>query len=258
MLFPYKIIDSALSARSEFAMTEGYQPTHSLFYLNKGNFIIELNGKREEISEGDTLLLPDYIFFRRRVLAPIEFIYIRFAQNPSCPYTFPLPFGKVCPRDRARFLASLGAIERCIEVEGALAAGYSEHLLLDVLFQLHYESEPLVVPTELGSCRDRIAAQALDYITSHIRERILIAELCRAVGTNASTLNFKFRREFGTSVGQLILRERIRLAKRHLISTTYPVSEIARRCGFENVYYFSNTFKKQTGLSPSEYRGRKL
>ena len=36
--------------------------------------------------------------------------------------------------------------------------------------------------------------------------------------------------------------------------TSYSVAEIARRCGFENTYYFSNTFKKHQGCAPSAYR----
>ena len=47
---------------------------------------------------------------------------------------------------------------------------------------------------------------------------------------------------------------RIRHAKQLLIGTAHPISEIAAAVGFENCYYFSNAFKKQTGLSPSDYR----
>ena len=55
------------------------------------------------------------------------------------------------------------------------------------------------------------------------------------------------------SVGQFITGERMKIAKHLLIGTTYTISEIAERCGFDNVYYFSNSFKQQTGMSPSEY-----
>ncbi|MBQ2704551.1 MAG: helix-turn-helix transcriptional regulator, partial [Clostridia bacterium] len=34
---------------------------------------------------------------------------------------------------------------------------------------------------------------------------------------------------------------------------TYSVSEIALKCGFDNVYYFSNMFKKMVGVSPTRY-----
>ena len=43
-------------------------------------------------------------------------------------------------------------------------------------------------------------------------------------------------------------------AKELLITGHYTVSEIAYECGFENVYYFSNVFKKIVGVSPTAYR----
>ena len=254
MQFPYAVIDSILTARAQFDQTEGYQPTHSLFYLKKGNFVIELNGERQEVGEGDCFLLPDYIYFRRSVLAPIEFVYIKFAQNPACPYTFPIPFGKIRPQDKTRFLSNIDAILRCIGEEGVLAAAYREHLLLDILFSLRSEGGASEASQRTDASGDRLVAAATEYISANIGKKLPLGELCRAIGTNPSTLNYKFRREFGTSVGQFILSERIKCAKRLLVSTTYSVSQIALKCGFENVYYFSNTFKKHAGIFPSGYR----
>jgi len=46
---------------------------------------------------------------------------------------------------------------------------------------------------------------------------------------------------------------RMEKAKELLITGHYKVSEIAGMCGFENVYYFSNVFKKHEGISPKNY-----
>ncbi len=62
MLFPFRVIESKISQRNEFDLTTGYQPTHSLFYLKRGSFDIEINNVKEKICEGDCVLLPDYIF----------------------------------------------------------------------------------------------------------------------------------------------------------------------------------------------------
>jgi len=48
----------------------------------------------------------------------------------------------------------------------------------------------------------------------------------------------------------------LRLAKTMLNSTENSVTEIAKSCGFDNVYYFSRTFRIHEGISPSEYRNR--
>ena len=45
-----------------------------------------------------------------------------------------------------------------------------------------------------------------------------------------------------------------RTAKNLLENTSFNISEISRAIGYENPLYFSRIFKKQSGLSPSEYR----
>ena len=51
-----------------------------------------------------------------------------------------------------------------------------------------------------------------------------------------------------------LINIRIKNAKQLLVDTSLPLSEIAEKTGFENGYYFSTAFKKEVGLSPSEYR----
>lgn len=53
---------------------------------------------------------------------------------------------------------------------------------------------------------------------------------------------------------QYILSIRIANAQSLLETTLYSMTEIASIVGYDNPLYFSRIFKKQTGLSPSEYR----
>ena len=43
-------------------------------------------------------------------------------------------------------------------------------------------------------------------------------------------------------------------AKRLLLSTNLPVSEVAGMAGYENISYFSTVFRKRTGMSPVDWR----
>jgi len=63
-------------------------------------------------------------------------------------------------------------------------------------------------------------------------------------------------RQVGISFRQLLATTRIEEAKRMLASRQYSVKEVAARAGFSDSHYFSRTFKKQTGLSASEYRAQ--
>ena len=64
--------------------------------------------------------------------------------------------------------------------------------------------------------------------------------------------NFKEYAEL--TPAQYILSLRISNAQTLLESTNYNVTEIADIVGYDNPLYFSRIFKKQSGMSPSEFR----
>lgn len=254
MQFPFKIIESNYSTRSEFHVTDGYQPTHALFYLKKGSFVIETNEIKEKVSAGDCYILPDYIHYHRNVIEPIEFVYVKFTSNNVCPYKIEIPFGKINFTDKQRFVSNITNLENLLSRDDAISTGYREHLLLDILFQIYSQSHPKGNNYEETTCSDTLVNSAIAYIDENLSGKILIEQICHSIGTNASTLNFKFRRELNLSVLQYITEQRIKKARKLLIGTSYSISKIAERCGFENMYYFSNKFKKIQGVSPSNYR----
>ena len=53
-----------------------------------------------------------------------------------------------------------------------------------------------------------------------------------------------------------LLDFRINEAKKLLKNTQNKLSDIALQCGFADLYSFSHSFKKNTGMTPSEYRQR--
>jgi len=251
---PFKIIESKIDRRTHFDTEDGRQPTHALFFLKQGQFTVEIDGTRQEIVAGDCVIWPDYVHFRRYVVDPIVFVYIKFAPNPKCPFSFELPHGKVTVQDQQRLRSSITQLESLLDRDEPLAAMMREHLLMDMLFQIHLEQHPVGTSSHGTSYHDPIVAAAATYITDHVHQKLTVKELCRVANTNPSTLNFKFRRETGRSIGQYITDARMKRARHLLLGSTYPLAEIAVRCGFDNGYYFSNAFKKHHGISPSAYR----
>lgn len=63
-----------------------------------------------------------------------------------------------------------------------------------------------------------------------------------------------FHSLYGVSPKQYVLSARMRWAKNMLKGTEDSISEIAKNCGFDNVYYFSRAFRNHQGISPTEYR----
>ena len=67
-----------------------------------------------------------------------------------------------------------------------------------------------------------------------------------------------FKRKYNVSPGKYVTILRIEYACELLKTGIYNISQISQACGFENVYYFSNVFKKHMGISPKNYKNQIL
>ena len=63
-----------------------------------------------------------------------------------------------------------------------------------------------------------------------------------------------FRREFGETPHAYLLRRKVEMAKGLLFGTHMSVAQVAAAVGYDDPHYFSNTFKKHTGVSPAQFR----
>ncbi len=64
----------------------------------------------------------------------------------------------------------------------------------------------------------------------------------------------KFKDSFGISPKQYIIKRRIERAELQLLLHQDSVKDIAHSVGFDDISLFVKTFKKMTGMTPSEYR----
>lgn len=67
-----------------------------------------------------------------------------------------------------------------------------------------------------------------------------------------------FKMYYDTTPRKYILDLRISMAKEMLVSQSKTISEIAYALGFESPTYFTNIFKKKVGVSPSQYKNRRI
>lgn len=95
---------------------------------------------------------------------------------------------------------------------------------------------------------------ATNYFNEHYNEDINIAEYAASRNMSTSWFIRNFKLYTKTTPLNYILSVRIANAQSLLENTKYNITEIAAIAGYGNPLYFSRLFKKQTGLSPSEYR----
>lgn len=80
------------------------------------------------------------------------------------------------------------------------------------------------------------------------------AYLAERMSVSTSQLNRKMNGITGKSTLSYILHVKLNKAKKMLQETSLPMSEVAHECGFYDANYFSRIFKKEFGISPSQFQ----
>ncbi len=96
--------------------------------------------------------------------------------------------------------------------------------------------------------------KALEYIEENYMFGISTEDIADVAGVHVGHLHRIFPEETGMRIGEYLTHLRIEKAKSLLMHTDIPNSSIATRIGISSQQYFCRMFKKETGLSPQEYR----
>lgn len=91
-------------------------------------------------------------------------------------------------------------------------------------------------------------------IERSIGENVTQGEVCRRVGITPRHAQRIFKQKYGLTIHAFLSEKRLEQAKALLCNTDSSIRRIAEAVGFENEKYFSIFFRKNTELSPSEYR----
>ncbi len=97
---------------------------------------------------------------------------------------------------------------------------------------------------------------AMQFIAQHARRSISVDEIAAVVRVSRRTLEQRFARHLGRSVGAEIRRVRVEHAKRLLASSELSCSQIATLVGFGTAQYMARVFGQELRVSPSQYRGQ--
>ncbi len=93
-----------------------------------------------------------------------------------------------------------------------------------------------------------------NYLDEHYMEPLDLPDIAADLHMSAPYLSHVFKRTFGYSPVNYLLRRRIGEAQTLLITTDLSITEIGERIGYETTSYFSTHFTKQVGMSPKKYR----
>lgn len=128
-----------------------------------------------------------------------------------------------------------------------------QHLLV-VLLSLLLRHTHFTLNIEQGLHTNKECAAARRFIDEHFAEPINLEMLSCITHVNKYYLAHSFKREYGISPINYLIERRIRESKYMLEHTDYALSQIAHFLGFSSSSYFSQSFRRFTGQSPTDYR----
>lgn len=94
----------------------------------------------------------------------------------------------------------------------------------------------------------------IDYIDEHLHTRITLDRLSVLTGLSRSYLSRLFRQETGRCVSGYILDKKLETAESMLAFSDYSTAEIAGLLAFPSQSYFTEVFRRRTGLTPLQFR----
>lgn len=155
----------------------------------------------------------------------------------------------------------------CISPEGMTDAAGKLEKLVDEFFGeknckiLRRESVCLIYASaqvEVGAERKKGKAQIVSEIENIIQTQytspITIESIAKAMHFTPNYIGTVFKTAKGCGINRYLMGVRLENAQRLLKESDLPASDIALQCGFDNISYFHSSFKKEKGITPTEYR----
>ena len=242
-------------------------------YLSKGNMEINVESEKYIISEGNGYLLKSEVLHSITPLGDGDHSMLLVLFHPKLiggsessilwrKYLNPLAEDsslKIVPlkTDIPWETEALSLIRDTWESMSEADDGY-EFLVRNNMSKLiylcfQYSSTTSSITDKEQRDADRLRVM-LNFIQEHFNEDVTTAMIARSAMLSESECQRCFKRMMQTSPIKYLRRLRIQRSAELLADKSLKISDIALKCGFQDMSYFSNVFKKLCGKTPGEYR----
>lgn len=244
---------------------------YELFFFISGTAYYIINNKKTRIAPGSILLINRNTFhtpivkpdgnkkYNRYVLSIsvdlMDSLCTEITDLRQCFYSNPMNVILLTP-DPASNKTILTLLKQLLEISSIHGYGYDvrrkiyiAQLLLvinDISLNLtsHLTSDHVV--------HSLLADSICDYIRQNFHHNLSLDDIAEHFFISKSHLCHHFKKKVGITVNQFILEQRIEYAK-VLISRGQTITEVSKQCGFNDPSTLYRSFKKYTGISPSQY-----
>jgi AraC-like DNA-binding protein len=235
-----------------------------LITVTEGCVYFFIHGEAFLLQEGDSLLIPPYALHRASVPASTTVTYLCVCFDLKILYDQELKEGlengsltisPLCQNQTseshpfsAYISSAFYACQNHMEGWEFASVGYISLLFFEL------KNKGLITPSAVSNTHHDFCMRVMDYITQNYQENISSRSVADHLYINNSYFCRLFRKNFGINFSLYLQTFRLEEAKKLLKYSKLPISDIASAVGFSDFSYFSKIFKRDYGLTPSEYR----
>lgn len=279
-LIPQFDIDSLINA-SSYHMTpkfEGFGESHDfweLVYCDKGEVLVQAAENYHVLKAGEMIFhCPnEWHDLKSKGSKPADAIILAFTCNSPYMSMFEQKVLFLGPREKECLRSIVEESEaayaffdidppyvnllRKDNVPFASDQVIKAQLELLLIYIARGNQEMLPAPYEISSNimhqHERLTEEAKEYMQMHLNEKVSLKDIASSLGISISLLKHIFREQTGSTAIAYLTNMKISEAKRLIRSNSLNFTQISEALGYDNIHYFSSQFKKQTGMTPTEY-----
>lgn len=229
-----------------------------LFYVMRGNGEFLVDNTRFKVQQDDLIIINPNVSHTEigEEGSPFEYIVLGIdglqfvSEDQDIPYNYSVHNYQNYKHEILFYLRTL-VLEVKDEDESfeAICQNLIEILIMNMVRRT--KKKLVFASTKKISKECRFIEQ---YINEHFQEDITLQILSDLTYLNKYYIVHAFKSYKGTSPINYLISKRIEEAKSLLATTNYSVSKISDMIGFSSQSYFSQVFKKETNMSPNQYR----
>ena len=223
------------------------------FFVNSG-VLHEAHQVREE-----PVRLHSMVFHPRLVGGSVESVFWQGYLQPlmADPASRFVRFSEAVPWQKEALEAIESAWQACAQEPPGFEFTVREGASRLVFLLSRHRSAAKERPSEKALRDGERIKTMLRHIEEHFGEELTVAEIARSAAVSESECLRCFRRMIGTAPIQYVKQLRVQRAAELLEATNEKISDIGAACGFQEMGYFSKTFRALKGRTPSQYRAER-